>query len=153
MIKLPSFCDLYGINEDALHQCKFNKTLPASIFKKVNNVIYIDEKYIIRRYEFRRWVTNKCHEYFYYLERYFPASTIAYMLWKINPKRNIQTWNTFMSHYLFSSPEYTVLNFRIKAMMWEFFRYCRWILIHLFKIKGFKFRECDLNKVHELENK
>ena len=152
MMSIASFCDLYGINEDALHQCKFNKTLPASIFKKVKRLVYVDEKYIIRRYEFKRRIANICQDFYYYFNRYFSTSTIAYMLSKING-RSQAAWHDFMSNQLFQIADYTVLNFRVKPKMWEFFRNCRWILIHIFKLKGLHFRECDINKVHELENK
>jgi len=150
MIKVMSFCELYDIEPDALHQCKHNGSLPSYIFKKSNNEVYVDKKYILKRYEFRRWVANRCHEFYYFFTRYFNTYTFALMLHKVNPEHSQSTWCSFMSVKLFQSQDYSVLNFRIRPLMWKFFRYCRWILIYIFKIKGLKYKNCDLNLVHYL---
>ena len=151
-LRTTVFCEKYDISCELIAQYHHHKRLPDYIFSKSHGEVYVEESYFVRRYEFKKWVTNKCHEYYFYLERYFPASTISYMMTTISDAHKEHTWNMFFNKQLFSYTDYSILQYKIRPMMWEFFRQVRWILIHLFKMKGLKFSECNLDKVHNLKD-
>ena len=149
-MSLVGFSDLYEINIDNVFQARVTGLLPEQIFTTDRKTLYIDEKYVLRRLAFKKYVTNRSHEMLYFLERYFPTSTVSYMLNRIDPSNSVGSWDVFLNKTMFTLDAKSVLSFKVTSMMWKFYRYARWILAFIFRKHSYNFYKCDLNKVHDL---
>ena len=153
MVSLVQFCDTFGLTENNVHVARHKGLLPKELFVKGRDGVLIDSSYIIRRYEFKKRVVNKCHEFYYFLSRYFTDSEMGRILYKIDNSRNAQNWTVFVNSAMFAYPEFPILSFKINELMWAFFRYMRWLFACIMKFAGLKLSEIDLDEIHKLKER
>ena len=146
----------YGLSVDHIYALR-TKGIDKNLVFIENDKVYVNEYEFNRRKEFANKVAYIAEQHFFLLNRYFNVSEIAWMLHKIDPKHNKKTWISFMRDSLFAFPDSSILKYKIPTLRWKFFRYTRWILIHIFKLGGYKYENIcirDLNyKLAELDEK
>ena len=91
MMTIPQFCETFEINETNIYVAKNQNKLPAHVFFSTINGNYIDDRYIIRRYEFKIKVRNMCHKFYYFLTKYFTETDIGRIMADIDVKALIRT--------------------------------------------------------------
>lgn len=146
-MKLLDFCELYELNDSHIYANISNKMYPREILSRKDDVVYIDESYFIRRYEFSLKIMNKAHEYYYALMELFKNQYILSKHLQEIYGSTVESWNSFLQYGLFYNSK-TITNFKLSQRQWQFFRYARSLLRLLFSYVGLNALKVDLEKLH-----
>jgi len=98
-MKITSFCELYGVSQNAIWVGKSQGSIPASVFIDTAN---IDETYFKRRWQYRRQIQLANQELVLFLEEFMPVIDIA----KTVSKRyggNVNSIYIYLQQHLFAT--------------------------------------------------
>jgi len=110
---------------------------------------YVNEREIVRRRHFHNHVKDTCQQHFFLLNRYFNVSEIAWMLNRIDKSSTEKTWIFFMNETLFRvTDDSSIFAYKIKRLMWKFFRYTRWLLMGIFRLGSYKYGNVDIRELN-----
>ncbi len=143
MVSINLFCEHHNISYMTVMSRKWKGDFPDHLFAEIEGETFIDEKGFVRRYEFKRRVVNEAHAFYFYFTKYFKPNILAYMMHRIDPSRSEQSWNMFLSKTLFFHKEFTILNYRIPGMLWEFYRRCRWLMLYFTRKVGLPYKPVE----------
>jgi hypothetical protein len=104
-------------------------------------------KKTIKRLAFKRYVTNKCHDNYYFLTKHMNDATLALALSLTENQRTLENWVVFIARDLFMLPTKGDANFyKIGKTMWDFFRLTNNIINYMFYKCGIKREDRDLER-------
>jgi hypothetical protein len=156
-LSITTFIEKYNVKEDTIYADSFrSKNSPK--YQVANNVLYINESYILKKLELYRKMQHQAHIFYYALKLSFSDRDIYKLMKRVeadNDIGSIQAWNQFFTEELFrinnsfelnSEEGISILNPRMQYKLWIFWRCSRWIFIKGAKKKGKKY------SFKELEN-
>ncbi len=121
-ISFDGFVEKYDVNKNHLFVLA---STGNSMFHRVNNKWYIDEKALIKRKEFVRRVWLTAHEYYFDIAEYFVSDNrFAIFLSRFTPQSK-EAWVDFLRNGLFALPNDDVFGYKVKGKLWVFFNICR----------------------------
>jgi len=126
---IAQFCNKYNIDESTIYVAKGTGRIQSSAFgRDGNNLLTIDEKFFIRRYEFKRRTQLFLHDMYYFLSEHFSNSHLAR---KMSERYggSVAGYSTYFSSDLFRNIDKSIISYRIEAMDYKFFKYARLILM------------------------
>jgi hypothetical protein len=115
--------------ESTIHTARATKRIQASAFNKNDDgVITVDEKFFLKRQEFKRKAFELMHDVYYYITEYFSTSHISR---KMSERYGgtVSLYDTYFSSDLFRYQERNIISYRIEMMDYKFFKYARLILM------------------------
>ena len=143
---LKHFCVKYDITESNI-AVTISKYPDSSISKAMINRgrgrKCIDEKYLTRRYEFRRRIWLKSHELYYLFMEHISERKLSIYLAKVYENK-IQDWIQFFQQRLFSlSSVESMLNTNINIFLWKFYRFATHFIAIADRRYDMKKRRCN----------
>ena len=130
MITIESFSKQYNVPVTSIYEAKSRSSIPQYMFKKDIKKVYIDEKKIEKRHEFRSKVVNFCHDMYFLLSDKFTNAEIGRAVNKYT-KGEDRSWNVFFCSNLFSQNDNGYLAYKITDKIWLFFKFCRSVYLGL----------------------
>lgn len=148
MMTIRGFCETYDLSIDTLYVGKASGSIPAHVFKHDGiRGTMIDEKFFLNRKQFRRKVWLESHTMFYFLNKHLSETDISRLMMKMDGGGSVGNWNTYVSDRLFRTPNESILQYKLSSAVWKFYRYCRWIIQHMFKVVGVPREQRDLERI------
>lgn len=131
-IPITAFADLHNIRHNHLEVAKSIGRLPACSLKMDGYKAYIDKNFYERRNDFRRKVLAESHEIYYFLREFYSEFKIASMIAEIDNTYAKESWYVFLNGRLFGVDDSSAVVFKISGMLWNFYRYGRWLVQAIF---------------------
>ena len=123
MCNVETFTYKYETSKDSIYVAFYKG---HKYISKKRGRIYIDDKALIRRRDFRKRIWNESHDMLYEMTNTIQRYTIADMLSK-KYGRSRQSWMTFLSSGLFSAAwiDQSILKYKIPMMSWQFYKFAK----------------------------
>ncbi len=123
-MRIRDFADKYGISADTLMSRKCMGDLPNSIFYYPLNskVMYIDESFFTRRWEFKNRVKYNNQDMFYLLTEYFSISELSKCISNMYGGNELSL-NMYFSRSLFAyDHRNTITITMLEYRAWKYFK-------------------------------
>lgn len=127
-MRIKHFCNKYDVTESniasTIHQYP-DSPIAKAMVNLGRDERYINETYLLRRYEFRRKIWLESHELYYVFMEHTKESKLSTMLAKVYGNKQ-QDWLQFFQYRLFSLARIdSVLNPTINDFLWKFYRFAK----------------------------
>jgi len=137
-LELNDFVKKYNVTRGVSYQHKLYHGIKNNAFKG-SYPLYINENHFLKRKQFIKRVQLECQEYYYYFLEFYNHSTLGRVISKIFPNVTSKSMSAFFCVDLFvMSVETSIFNFKMGTRLWNFYRWARWTVITLLKLKGIK---------------
>jgi len=121
LLSAAVFSEKYKLSKNIVHLAYYEKNPQI---KKIDGKLYVDEKALLRRVEFRKRIWNKAHDNYYAITEYVSESQLYNFLSRMfgDSKRG---WIQFLAYDLFSMAniEKSILSYKINNKLWMFYRF------------------------------
>ena len=133
LLSASTFEDKYELPNSTVAQFKHSHGMVG--MQKIGNTLYVDEKYFIRREEFRKKVWLQCHENYYAITEHIKDANLAYILARYTG-RSQDTWHTYMNQGLFSLAGFdgTIFHYKVPYKQWEFWRITTFLIRRILRL-------------------
>jgi len=123
MCDVDTFVYKYNTSRDSIYVAFYNG---HKYISKRRNRVYIDDKALIRRREFRKRLWNESHDMLYMMINTIPKFTLAKMLEERYGSTRA-SWMTFLSNGLFSPAwmDRSILMYKIPKRSWQFYKFAK----------------------------
>jgi hypothetical protein len=149
-ISSSNFIAKYELHKNSINVYKSIGNINPRAFKKIEKENFVDEKYFLRRVEFKKKVWLQSHDFYFWLSKHFIDNHIARLFAIMDgddSDRAVNVWNMFLYKTLFYRVEGSILSYYISPTFWKFWRYARWIFNHFHKIRGVSFKNRDIERL------
>jgi len=121
LLSAVACCEKYKLNKNTVHIAYYNKN---SQIKRIDGKLYVDEKALLRRVEFRKRIWNKAHDNYYAITEYISDSQLYNFLSRMFGASK-SAWIQFLAYDLFSMAniEKSILSYKINNKLWMFYRF------------------------------
>ena len=121
LLSAVAFSEKYKMSVNMVHMAYYYNNPQI---KRIDGKLYVDEKALLRRVEFRKRIWNKAHDNYYAITEYISDSQLYNFLSRMfgDSKRG---WIQFLAYDLFSMAniEKSILSYKINNKLWVFYRF------------------------------
>jgi len=144
-ILLEEFIEKHDVNLNVLYVNKGKNFYPDAVFlKQAKRKMLIDENFFIKRCVFKKKVWNESHDFYFFLTRHISNLQLARLLYKIDKKHSVHSWNNFLAVTLFGLRREDILSYKVEGLTMKFYRYSRWLIRALFVKVGIPLEKRDI---------
>ncbi len=142
---VSDFCEKYDLNVSNLYVAKSEGKIPDTVFYRPLNAKrnHIDERYFVRRKEFRKRVKLFNEDVYYYLTEHFSVLEITEIIQKLYGVHHNAT-RVFLYHRLFMTDSGSMLATTLTKPEWALFKYGRLLEQELSVKYGYKVKISEI---------